>query len=172
MYALIDISNQMLEDSAFDHAGASLGKTGLALAINEMLRRRSTFGGDWTEEKLFCLEKYLNAYRAIFTRLLTVASSRMRTQTRCCVAGVWSATGKEIARLFSLTPTAPKVTGTSCSGKRALAAAPDDDDLRRSSACSKRSSGHTTYRSWRLIPSPRRLPSPRATAHSAARNRT
>jgi hypothetical protein len=24
MYALIDISNQMLDDSAFDHAGASL----------------------------------------------------------------------------------------------------------------------------------------------------
>ena len=39
MYALIDISNQMLEDSAFDHAGASLRKAGLA--INEMLKRRS-----------------------------------------------------------------------------------------------------------------------------------
>ena len=37
MYALIDISNQMLEDSAFDHAGASLRKAGLAVAINEML---------------------------------------------------------------------------------------------------------------------------------------
>ena len=36
MYALIDISNQMLEDSAFDHAGASLRKAGLAVAINEM----------------------------------------------------------------------------------------------------------------------------------------
>jgi hypothetical protein len=34
MYALIDISNQMLEDSAFDHAGASLRKSGLAVAIN------------------------------------------------------------------------------------------------------------------------------------------
>ena len=32
MYALIDISNQMLEDSAFDHAGASLRKAGLAVA--------------------------------------------------------------------------------------------------------------------------------------------
>ena len=31
----------MLEDSAFDHAGASLRKTGLAEAINEMLKRRS-----------------------------------------------------------------------------------------------------------------------------------
>jgi hypothetical protein len=31
MYALIDISNQMLEDSAFDHAGASLRKAGLAV---------------------------------------------------------------------------------------------------------------------------------------------
>ena len=41
MYALIDISNQMLEDSAFDHAGASLQKAGLAVAINEMLKRRS-----------------------------------------------------------------------------------------------------------------------------------
>jgi len=41
MYALIDISNQMLEDSAFDHAGASLRKAGLAVAINEMLKRRS-----------------------------------------------------------------------------------------------------------------------------------
>jgi hypothetical protein len=41
MYALIDISNQMLEDSAFDHAGASLRKAGLAIAINEMLKRRS-----------------------------------------------------------------------------------------------------------------------------------
>jgi hypothetical protein len=40
MYALIDISNQMLEDSAFDHAGASLRKAGLAVAINEMLKRR------------------------------------------------------------------------------------------------------------------------------------
>jgi hypothetical protein len=36
MYALIDISNQMLEDSAFDPAGASLRKAGLAVAINEM----------------------------------------------------------------------------------------------------------------------------------------
>jgi hypothetical protein len=35
MYALIEISNQMLEDSAFDHAGASLRKAGLAVAINE-----------------------------------------------------------------------------------------------------------------------------------------
>jgi hypothetical protein len=41
MYALIEISNQMLEDSAFDHAGASLRKAGLAVAINEMLKRRS-----------------------------------------------------------------------------------------------------------------------------------
>jgi len=41
MYALIDISNQMLEDSAIDHAGASLRKAGLAVAINEMLKRRS-----------------------------------------------------------------------------------------------------------------------------------
>ncbi len=41
MYALIDISNQMLEDGAFDHAGASLRKAGLAVAINEMLERRS-----------------------------------------------------------------------------------------------------------------------------------
>ena len=41
MYALIDISNPMLEDSAFDHAGASLRKAGLAVAINEMLKRRS-----------------------------------------------------------------------------------------------------------------------------------
>jgi hypothetical protein len=41
MYALIDISKQMLEDSAFDHAGASLRKAGLAIAINEMLKRRS-----------------------------------------------------------------------------------------------------------------------------------
>jgi hypothetical protein len=41
MHALIDISNQMLEDSAFDHAGASLRKAGLAVAINEMLKRRS-----------------------------------------------------------------------------------------------------------------------------------
>ena len=41
MYALIDISNQMLEDSAFDHARASLRKAGLAVAINEMLERRS-----------------------------------------------------------------------------------------------------------------------------------
>ena len=41
MYALIDISNQMLEDSAFDHAGASLEQTGLAVAMNEMLKRRS-----------------------------------------------------------------------------------------------------------------------------------
>ena len=41
MYSLIDISNQMLEDGAFDHAGASLRKTGLAVAINEMLKRRS-----------------------------------------------------------------------------------------------------------------------------------
>jgi hypothetical protein len=32
MHALIDISNQMLEDSAFDHAGASLRKAGLAVA--------------------------------------------------------------------------------------------------------------------------------------------
>lgn len=40
MYALIDISNQMLEDSAFDHAGASLRKAGLAVTINEMLKRR------------------------------------------------------------------------------------------------------------------------------------
>ena len=29
MYALIEISNQMLEDSAFDHAGRHLRKTGL-----------------------------------------------------------------------------------------------------------------------------------------------
>jgi hypothetical protein len=41
VYALIDISNQMLEDSAFDHAGASLRKAGLAAAINEILKRRS-----------------------------------------------------------------------------------------------------------------------------------
>ena len=41
MYALIDISNQLLEGSAFGHAGASLRKTGLAVAINEMLKRRS-----------------------------------------------------------------------------------------------------------------------------------
>ena len=41
MYALIEISNQMLEDSAFGHAGASLRKAGLAVAINEMLKRRS-----------------------------------------------------------------------------------------------------------------------------------
>ncbi len=37
MYALVDISNQMLEDGAFDHAGATLRKSGLAVAINEML---------------------------------------------------------------------------------------------------------------------------------------
>jgi hypothetical protein len=41
MYALIDISNQMLEDSAFDHAGASRRKAGLAVAINEMLEPRA-----------------------------------------------------------------------------------------------------------------------------------
>lgn len=41
LYALIEISNQMLEDSAFDHAGASLRKTGLALVVDEMLKRRS-----------------------------------------------------------------------------------------------------------------------------------
>jgi hypothetical protein len=41
MYALIDISNLMLDDSAFDHAGVSLRKAGLAVAINEMLKRRS-----------------------------------------------------------------------------------------------------------------------------------
>jgi hypothetical protein len=39
MHALIDISNQMLEGSAFDHAGASLRKVGLAVAINEMFKR-------------------------------------------------------------------------------------------------------------------------------------
>jgi hypothetical protein len=38
MYALIDISNQMLEDSAFDHAGASLRKAGLYLTT-----RRATW---------------------------------------------------------------------------------------------------------------------------------
>jgi hypothetical protein len=31
MYALIEISNQMLEDSAFDHSDASLRKAGLAV---------------------------------------------------------------------------------------------------------------------------------------------
>ena len=41
MYALIEISNQMLEDSAFDHAGPSLRKAGLAVAINEMLALNS-----------------------------------------------------------------------------------------------------------------------------------
>ena len=45
MYALIDISKQMLEDSAFDHAGSSLRKAGLAVAINEMLKRRSAAEG-------------------------------------------------------------------------------------------------------------------------------
>jgi hypothetical protein len=41
MHALIDIPNQMVEDSAFDHADASLRKAGLAVAINVMLKRRS-----------------------------------------------------------------------------------------------------------------------------------
>ena len=36
MYALIDISNQMLEDSAFDHAGASLRKAGLAVGAERL----------------------------------------------------------------------------------------------------------------------------------------
>ena len=36
VYALIDISNQMLEDSAFDHAGASLRKTGLAVGAERL----------------------------------------------------------------------------------------------------------------------------------------
>ena len=46
MHASIDISNQMHEDSAFDHAGASLRKAGLAVAINEMLKRRSVADRD------------------------------------------------------------------------------------------------------------------------------
>ena len=41
MCALIDISNQMLEGSTLDHAGASLRKAVLAVVINEMLERRS-----------------------------------------------------------------------------------------------------------------------------------
>ena len=40
IHALIEISNQMLEDRGFDHAGASLRKTGLAEAIDEMIERR------------------------------------------------------------------------------------------------------------------------------------
>ena len=37
MYGLIDISNQMLEDSAFDHAGVSLRKAGLAVGAERLL---------------------------------------------------------------------------------------------------------------------------------------
>ena len=36
MYALMEISNQMLEDSAFDHAGASLRKAGLAVGAERL----------------------------------------------------------------------------------------------------------------------------------------
>ena len=44
MYTLIEISNRILAGSAFDHAGHHLRKTGLAVAINEMLKRRSVAG--------------------------------------------------------------------------------------------------------------------------------
>jgi hypothetical protein len=42
MHALIEISNQMLEGSAFDHAGASLRKAGIAVANDEPCAPRSS----------------------------------------------------------------------------------------------------------------------------------
>jgi hypothetical protein len=41
IYALIEISNQMLEDMRLRSRRPSLRKTGRAVAINEMLTRRS-----------------------------------------------------------------------------------------------------------------------------------
>ncbi len=52
MNALIDISNQILEDRTFDHAGASLRKAGLAVAINEMPKRRSV--AEWRPRLVEC----------------------------------------------------------------------------------------------------------------------
>src|SRR4029453_5481707 len=47
MYALIDISNQMLEDSAFDHAGALLRKAGLAVIHTS---ERDSGHQEWTDQ--------------------------------------------------------------------------------------------------------------------------
>jgi hypothetical protein len=41
LHGLIDISNRMIDDSAFDHAAASLRRAGLSVVINKMLTRRS-----------------------------------------------------------------------------------------------------------------------------------
>jgi three-Cys-motif partner protein len=32
------------------------------------MKQRDKFGGNWTEEKLECLKKYLSAYTTIFTK--------------------------------------------------------------------------------------------------------